>query len=84
MNLSLLHSRPIGDTLGRYRFVIDLDGHLDDERVADALLGVRRFSPRVLFLGSYPRADRRPVASAAAHDDAVYADARRWLDALRG
>lgn len=84
VNLSLLHSRPIGDELGRYRFVIDLDGHLDDERVAEALLGVRRFSPRVLFLGSYPRADRRPVDAAAAHDDRVYADARTWLDSLRG
>ncbi len=84
VNLSLLHSRPIGDELGRYRFVIDLDGHLDDERVADALLGVRRFSPRVLFLGSYPRADGRPVAAAEAHDDEVYAEARAWLDDLRG
>jgi prephenate dehydratase len=84
VNLSLLHSRPIGDELGRYRFVIDLDGHLDDLRVADALLGVRRFSPRVLFLGSYPRADRRPVAQDEAHDDAVYAEARTWLDSLRG
>lgn len=83
VNLSLLHSRPVGDTLGRYRFVIDLDGHLDDERVAEALLGVHRFSPRVLFLGSYPRADRRPVAALAAHDDAVYADAREWLASLR-
>lgn len=83
VNLSLLHSRPIGDELGRYRFVIDLDGHLDDERVADALLGVRRFSPRLLFLGSYPRADRRPVDASEAHDDAVYADARTWLDGLR-
>ena len=83
VNLSLLHSRPIGDELGRYRFVIDLDGHLDDERVADALLGLRRFSPRVLFLGSYPRADGRPVAAAEAHDDVVYAEARSWLDELR-
>jgi prephenate dehydratase len=83
VNLSLLHSRPIGDELGRYRFVIDLDGHLDDERVADALLGVRRFSPRVLFLGSYPRADGRPVAAAEEHDDEVYAEARTWLEGLR-
>jgi prephenate dehydratase len=84
VNLSLLHSRPIGDELGRYRFVIDLDGHLDDERVADALLGLRRYSPRVLFLGSYPRADRRPVAAEARHDDDVYAEARAWLAGLRG
>jgi prephenate dehydratase len=40
VNLSLLQSRPIGDSLGRYRFVIDLDGHILDERVADALLGL--------------------------------------------
>jgi prephenate dehydratase len=84
VNLSLLHSRPIGDELGRYRFVIDLDGHLDDERIAEALLGVKRYSPRVLFLGSYPRADRRPVGAAEAHhDDAVYAEARAWLASLR-
>ena len=59
VNLSLLESRPIGDALGRYRFVIDLDGHILDERVADALLGLRRFSPSVIFLGSYPRADKQ-------------------------
>ena len=46
VNLSLLESRPIGDALGRYRFVVDLDGHVLDERVADALLGLKRFSPR--------------------------------------
>ena len=57
INLSLIQSRPIGDALGRYRFVIDVDGHVLDERVADALLGLKRFSPRVTFLGSYPRAD---------------------------
>jgi hypothetical protein len=38
-------------------FVIDADGHARDERMADALLGLRRFSPRITFLGSYPRAD---------------------------
>ena len=47
INLSLLASRPIGDELGRYRFVIDADGHIEDERMADALLGLRRFSPKV-------------------------------------
>ena len=82
VNLSLLHSRPIGDVLGRYRFVIDLDGHISDERVAEALLGVRRVSPRVLFLGSYPRADRRPVDVSGPHDDEVYAEARDWLRGL--
>jgi prephenate dehydratase len=84
VNLSLLHSRPIGDELGRYRFIIDLDGHITEERVADALLGVRRFSPRVLFLGSYPRADGVPVDYRHEHHDDVYAEARDWLSDILG
>ena len=82
INLSLLQSRPIGDALGRYRFVIDLDGHILDERVADALLGLRRFSPNVIFLGSYPRADTVPVDFDARYDDEVFIEARDWLRGL--
>ncbi|HRP99583.1 MAG TPA: prephenate dehydratase [Terrimesophilobacter sp.] len=79
VNLSLIQSRPIGDTLGRYRFVIDIAGHVHEERVADALLGVKRTSPRVIFLGSYPRADRQAATVTAKHEDDVFADARDWL-----
>ena len=82
VNLSLLASRPIGDQLGRYRFVIDLDGHIHDERVADALLGLRRFSPNVTFLGSYPRADRQAIDFHADYDDVVFVEARDWLRGL--
>jgi prephenate dehydratase len=82
VNMSLLASRPIGDSLGRYRFVIDLDGHVRDERVADALLGLKRFSPNVIFLGSYPRADRREITVTQRYDNAAFVDARAWLDAL--
>jgi prephenate dehydratase len=79
VNLSLLESRPIGDSLGRYRFVIDLDGHLHDERVADALLGLKRFSPNVMFLGSYPRADKQDVEVRPRYGDEVFVEARDWL-----
>lgn len=82
VNLSLLQSRPIGDALGRYRFVVDADGHVRDERVADALLGLRRFSPRITFLGSYPRADRAPVEYVSRYDDGVFVEARDWLRGL--
>jgi prephenate dehydratase len=82
VNMSLLESRPIGDELGRYRFVIDLDGHIEDERVADALLGLRRFSPRVEFLGSYPRADGRVIEVGPRYDDAAFIEARDWLRGL--
>ena len=37
VNLSLIQSRPIGDALGRYRFVIDAEGHVRDERMSEAL-----------------------------------------------
>ncbi|MGO3885655.1 MAG: prephenate dehydratase [Mycetocola sp.] len=79
VNMSLLESRPIGDAMGRYRFVIDLDGHVADERVADALLGVRRFSPGVTFLGSYPRADGVAPIVEGRYTDAVFVEARDWL-----
>jgi prephenate dehydratase len=82
VNLSLLESRPIGDSLGRYRFVVDLDGHLHDERVADALIGLKRFSPNVVFLGSYPRADKRHVQVTERYGDEVFSEARAWLRAL--
>jgi prephenate dehydratase len=82
VNLSLIESRPIGDSLGRYRFVIDADGHIADERVADALLGLRRFSPAVIFLGSYPRADGRHVDYDHRYRDEVFTEAREWLKGL--
>jgi len=82
INLSLLASRPIGDELGRYRFVIDADGHIEDERMADALLGLRRFSPKVVFLGSYPRADRAVVRYPERYSDDVFVEARDWLRGL--
>ncbi|MCU1406879.1 MAG: prephenate dehydratase [Glaciihabitans sp.] len=82
VNMSLLASRPIGDALGRYRFVIDLDGHVLDERVADALLGLKRFSPRVIFLGSYPRADKLTITVTPRYDNNAFTDARDWLRGL--
>jgi prephenate dehydratase len=82
VNMSLLESRPIGDALGRYRFVIDLDGHILDERVADALLGLKRFSPSVIYLGSYPRADKLQITVTSRYDNDAFVDARDWLRGL--
>jgi len=82
VNLSLLESRPIGDSLGRYRFVIDIDGHIEDERVADALLGLKRYSPGLQFLGSYRRADGHVPIVPEQYSDVAFVDARDWLDRL--
>lgn len=83
VNLSRIESRPIGDSLGRYSFSIDAEGHLADERMAEALMGLHRVCPHVRFLGSYPRVDApfgdlRPGTS-----DDDFRAARAWVAALR-
>ena len=49
---------------------------------AVGLLGLRRFSPSVIFLGSYPRADRVPVSFDQRYRDEVFTEAREWLASL--
>ena len=67
----------IGDELGRYRFVVDLDGRIADERVADALLGLRRTGPDVIFLGWYPQADQRAIEYRSKFDDEIFIEEPR-------
>lgn len=84
VNLSRIESRPVGDRFGRYRFNIDAEGHIEDEAIAEALMGLHRFSPSVIFLGSYPRADRTESVHQGNNNDAAYTSAKSWLDSLRG
>ena len=56
INLTKLESRPTGRGLGDYCFLIDLEGHLSDEVVADALRSLKAKQADVKFLGSYPMA----------------------------
>lgn len=84
VNLSRIESRPIGDQLGRYRFNIDIEGHLDDAPVADALKGLHRFSPKVIFLGSYPRADKKKSVHEGNNTNASFAAAEKWMAKLKG
>ncbi len=84
VNLSRIESRPVGDKFGRYRFNIDAEGHIEDEAIAEALMGLHRFSPNVIFLGSYPRADRTQSVHEGNNNNAAYNSAKSWLDSLRG
>ncbi|GAB2602805.1 prephenate dehydratase [Pseudactinotalea suaedae] len=83
VNLSRIESRPIGDSLGRYGFSIDVEGHIDDERVAAALVGLHRVCPMVRFLGSYPRVDGPGSAVRRGFTDEDFNVGRAWVDALR-
>ena len=83
VNLSRIESRPIGDALGRYSFSMDAEGHIDDERVAEALMGLHRVCPHVRFMGSYPRVDAPHGDVRPGTADADFHAARAWLTALR-
>lgn len=82
INLTRLESRPTREKLGHYYFVVDLEGHVADEIVADCLRNLHAELPSVKFLGSYPAAGeagprRRHQAEAA------WRAAEDWVDALR-
>ncbi len=83
VNLSRIESRPVGDRFGRYRFNIDAEGHIEDEAIAEALMGLHRFSPKVIFLGSYAKADKSASEHQGNNTNASYHAARKWLDDLR-
>lgn len=55
INLAKLESRPTKDGLGKYIFLIDLDGHRLDPPVAEALEQARAKSVTFKVFGSYPR-----------------------------
>ena len=84
VNLCRIESRPTKRTLGDYCFSVDAEGHLDDARVAEALMGLHRICADVVFLGSYPRADqeRTLVRTGTANTD--YTAAASWLRRLHG
>ena len=78
VNLSRIESRPLGDRLGRYRFNVDANGHATDEAVAEAVQGLYRFSPKLIFLGSYPRADKKASVHEGNNTSDNYVSAKRW------
>ena len=82
INLTKLESRPTKRGLGDYCFVIDLDGHLDDELVGDCLRDLRAGLAEVKFLGSYPAAGQHGPDRRREADDA-WREADNWLGALR-
>lgn len=83
VNLTFIQSRPTGAGLGDYHFIIDAEGHIHDERVGEALMGLRRICADVRFLGSYPRADKVAPTTHRNADDANFIEASHWLAEVR-
>ncbi len=56
INMIKIESRPDRRSLGKYVFLIDLDGHREDPLVEDALDAVRGRASLFKIFGSYPKA----------------------------
>ena len=54
INMTKLESRPRRDKPWSYLFYIDIEGHIEDQNVADAMNGLMRKAAFVKYLGSYP------------------------------
>jgi len=82
VNLTRLDARPRQDTFGEYRFFIDVEGHIAEPRVGEAMMALQRRCD-LRFLGSHGRADGvRPTVGAGADND-DFAAAATWLAQVR-
>ncbi len=84
VNLTRIESRPTRRALGDYFFSVDIEGHVADARVAEALMGLHRICLDVRYLGSYPRHDGKAPVLRQGVTDADFAEATQWLGQLKG
>lgn len=83
INLTKLESRPTRKALGDYCFLVDLEGHISDEIVADAMRSLKTKQKDVKFLGSYPAAGDHGPDRRRERDEA-WQQAQAWVTDLRG
>ena len=82
INLTKLESRPTKKALGDYCFLIDLEGHVADQLVADCLTSIVAKHGEVKFLGSYPTNTRGNEEQTTAATSA-WTEAQSWIEDLR-
>ena len=83
INLTRLEARPTKELFGTYRFYLDVEGHIAEQRIGDALAALHRRCIEVRFLGSYPRTETEPTVVRSPSTDADFSAAAEWLAALR-
>lgn len=83
INMTRLESRPTRQVLGEYCFSVDIEGHVAEARIGEALIGLHRICADVVFLGSYPRLDDVASVVPEGLTDHDYASAQQWLADLR-
>ena len=82
--MTRIESRPTKKALGDYYFSVDVEGHVADARVSEALMGLHRVCLDVRFLGSYARHDGKQPVLRPGVTDSDFAEAQAWLDKLKG
>ena len=55
LNMSHIDSRPSKKVLGEYMFYIDIDGHIEDEKVSNAFEKIKPYITYYRLLGAYPK-----------------------------
>lgn len=55
LNMSHIDSRPSKKILGEYMFYVDVDGHIEDEIVKNALEKIKPLTTFYYLLGAYPK-----------------------------
>lgn len=83
INLTRIESRPTKKQLGDYYFSLDIQGHIAEARVGEALAGLQRICLEVRYLGSYPRHDGRANLAPSTATDEAFAESIAWVHALR-
>ena len=61
INLTKIESRPTGTGMGNYFFLLDLEGHIDEPHVQQAITELQRHTSTFKVLGAYPRAEGMSV-----------------------
>lgn len=82
INLTKIESRPTKTALGDYCFIIDFEGHISDQVVADALVNLKAKLADLRFLGSYPSA-MEEAAEIRARRGAAYEEATEFVKKLK-
>lgn len=83
VNMSRLESRPTTKALGDYYMSVDIEGHVSEARVGEALRGLHRICAQVRYLGSYPRHDGVAAETRFGTSDDDFSDASSWLKEIR-
>lgn len=61
INLTKIESRPTGTGMGNYIFLLDLEGHIDEPHVQQAITELQGHTSTFKVLGAYPRAEGMSV-----------------------